>query len=108
MSDASKLLRCEDVAPLLVFYACDEITSEERAQIDAHLAACSECRAQLTEEDALQAAIDRMPQTADQFESSGVLLSQCRSELEKNWMNLLLRKWMRAGSRLAGCAAGRR
>jgi len=81
MSGSSKLIRCEDVAPLLVFYMCDEITSEERAQIDAHLAACSECRAQLTEEGALQSAIDRMPQTADQFESSGVLLSQCRSEL---------------------------
>jgi len=81
MSDASKLVRCEDVAPLLVFYACDEITSEERAQIDAHLAACTECRTQLTEEDTLQAAIERMPQSADQLESSGVLLSQCRSEL---------------------------
>jgi len=81
MSGSSKFMRCEDVAPLLVFYTCDEITSEERAQIDAHLATCSECRAQLTEEDALQTAIDRMPQAADQFESSGVLLSQCRSEL---------------------------
>src|SRR5499425_3833354 len=81
MSDASKLTRREDVAPLLVFYTCDEITSEERARIDAHLVTCSECRAQLTEEDALQAAIDRMPQAADHFESSGVLLSQCRSEL---------------------------
>src|SRR5262249_19245848 len=81
MSDFSKVMRCKDVAPLLVFYACDEITSEERAQIDAHLAACSECRAQLAEEGALQTAIDRMPQAADQFESSGVLLSQCRSEL---------------------------
>jgi len=81
MSDTSKLVRCADVAPLLVFYTCDEITAEERAQIDAHLTTCSECRAQLTEEDALQAAIDRVPQAADQFESSGVLLSQCRSEL---------------------------
>lgn len=81
MSGASKFTRCEEVAPLLVFYTCDEISSEERAQIDAHLATCSECRAQLTEEDAFQAAIDRMPQAADQFESSGVLLSQCRSEL---------------------------
>jgi hypothetical protein len=100
-------MRCEDVAPLLVFYICDEITSEERAQIDAHLATCSECRAQLTEEDALQTAIDQMPQAADQFESSGVLLSQCRSELaekldelaapkvDEGWQPFgLVRRWM--------------
>src|SRR5438128_2716746 len=72
------------VAPLLVFYACDELTSEEREQIVAHLAICDGCRAQLSEEDALQAAIDRMPQVADQFESSGVLLAQCRSELSES------------------------
>jgi hypothetical protein len=83
MSGASKITRCEDVAPLLVFFACDELTSEEREQILAHLATCSECSAQLTEEHALQAAIDRMPQAADQFESSGVLLAQCRSELSE-------------------------
>lgn len=81
MSGAFKLTRCEDVAPLLVFFACDELTSEEREQILAHLATCSECRTQLNEEDALQTAIERMPQVADRFESSGVLLSQCRSEL---------------------------
>src|SRR6266404_9204993 len=84
MSETPKLKRCEDVAPLLVFYACDELTSEEREQIVAHLAICDGCRAQLSEEDALQAAIDRMPQVADQFETSGVLLPQCRSELSES------------------------
>jgi len=42
------------------------------SRLVAHLAICDGCRAQLSEEDALQAAIDRMPQVADQFESSGV------------------------------------
>jgi hypothetical protein len=84
MSRAPKLTRCEDVAPLLVFYTCDELTAEEREQIVAHLATCSGCRAQLSEEDALQAAIERMPQAADQFESSGVFLAQCRSELSES------------------------
>jgi hypothetical protein len=84
MSETRKLARCEDVAPLLVFYTCDELTSEEREQIVAHLAICDGCRAQLSEEDALQTAIDRMPQAADQFESSGVLLAQCRSELSES------------------------
>jgi HEAT repeats/Putative zinc-finger len=84
MSETRKVTRCEDIAPLLVFYACDELTSEEREQIVAHLAICDGCRAQLSEEDALQGAIDRMPQAADQFESSGVLLAQCRSELSES------------------------
>ncbi len=84
MSGELKLTRCEDVAPLLVFYACEELTSEEREQIVAHLAICSGCRAQLSEEEGLQAAIDRMPRAADQFESSGVLLAQCRSELSES------------------------
>ena len=83
MNNEPKVTRCEDVAPLLVFYTCDELSTSEREQIDAHLAKCDECRAQLTEEDALQAEIDRMPQAADQFDASGVLLSQCRSELSE-------------------------
>jgi hypothetical protein len=83
MNGEPKLTRCEDVAPLLVFYTCDELTACEREQIDAHLAKCNECRTQLTEEDALRAEIDRMPQAADQFDASGILLSQCRSELSE-------------------------
>lgn len=84
MSGAPKFDRCEDVAPLLVFYTCDEITAVEREQIDGHLAGCSECRAQLSEEDVLQTAIESMPQAADRLESSGVLLAQCRSELSES------------------------
>lgn len=84
MSSGPKLSRCEDVSPLLVFYTCDELTSEEREQIVAHLAVCSGCRAQLSEEDALQGVIGSMPQAADQFDTSGVLLSQCRSELSES------------------------
>jgi HEAT repeats/Putative zinc-finger len=83
MNNEVKITRCEEVAPLLVFYTCDELTASEREQIDAHLAKCGECRSQLKEEDALQAEIDRMPQAADQFDTSGVLLSQCRSELSE-------------------------
>jgi HEAT repeats/Putative zinc-finger len=107
MSDQAKLARCEDVAPLLVFYTCDELTASEREQIDAHLAKCNECRAQLSEEDALHSAVDRLPQAADQFDASGTLLAQCRSELsesldelaapkaDEGWQPLaLVRQWM--------------
>jgi len=83
MSREPKLPRCQDVAPLLVFYTCDELSAEEREQIVAHLATCAECSAQLSEEDALQQAIESAPQTADKFDSSGVLLSHCRSELSE-------------------------
>jgi len=107
MSETPKLKRCEDVAPLLVFYACDELTSEEREQIVAHLAICDGCRAQLSEEDALQAAIDRMPQVADQFESSGVLLAQCRSELSESLDELSAPRLKKAGSlSLGACVDG--
>src|SRR5256885_4270373 len=84
MSGERKILRCDDVAPLLVFYTCDEVSAEEREQIAAHLANCSECSAQLVQEDALRDAIGRVPQAADQFDTANVLLSQCRSELSES------------------------
>ena len=84
MSGERKVMRCEDVAPLLVFYTCDELTAGERAQIVAHLANCSECSTQLAQEDALEDAIGRIPQAADQFDTAGVLLSKCRSELSES------------------------
>src|SRR6266436_5788752 len=84
MSGERKVLRCDDVAPLLVFYTCDEVSAEEREQIVAHLANCSACSAQLVQEDALRDAIGRIPQAADQFDTANVLLSQCRSELSES------------------------
>jgi anti-sigma factor RsiW len=107
MSGERKVMRCEDVAPLLVFYSCDELAADEREQIVAHLANCSECGAQLAQEDALHDAIERIPQAADQFDASGALLSQCRSELsesldelsapkvDEGWQPFsLVRRWM--------------
>ena len=84
MSGERKILRCDDVAPLLVFYTCDEVSAEEREQIVAHLANCSACSAQLVQEDALRDAIGHIPQAADQFDTANVLLSQCRSELSES------------------------
>jgi len=84
MSGERKILRCDDVAPLLVFYTCDEVSAEEREQIAAHLANCSACSAQLVQEDALHDTIGRIPQAADRFDTANVLLSQCRSELSES------------------------
>lgn len=81
MSVLDKNLDCKDVAPLLVFYVCDEVSEKERKQIEAHLAACSPCSVQLAEECELQQAMVAAPQPANEFDSSGILLAQCRSEL---------------------------
>src|SRR5467141_1547267 len=107
MSAFEKSVNCEDVAPLLVFYACNEVSDRERKQIDAHAANCQACAAQLAEESHLQEAMVTAPQPADELDSSGILLSQCRSELaealddlsappiQEYWRPLgWLRRWM--------------
>jgi hypothetical protein len=81
MSVFEKSVNCKDVAPLLVFYACDEVSDKERKQIEAHVANCNACAAQLAEESHLQEAMVAALQPADELDSSGILLSQCRSEL---------------------------
>src|SRR5229473_8297108 len=81
MSAFEKSVNCGDVAPLLVFYACDEVSDRERKQIEAHIAKCEVCAAQLAEESDLHQAMVAAPQAADELDSSGILLSQCRSEL---------------------------
>lgn len=84
MSMFEKGLCCKDVAPLLIFYACDEVSDKERKQIDAHVAQCADCAAQLAEASGLQEVMAAVPQTADELDSSGILLSQCRSELAES------------------------
>jgi hypothetical protein len=81
MSVFEKNVSCEDVAPILVFYACDEVSDKERKQIEAHVAICKACAAQLAEESHLQEAMVAALQPADELDASGSLLSQCRSEL---------------------------
>jgi hypothetical protein len=107
MSVFDKSLSCEDVAPLLVFYACDEVSDKEREQIEAHAANCKACAAQLAEERLLQETMVASLRPADELDSSGILLSQCRSELaealddlsappiEEHWRPFgWLRRWM--------------
>src|SRR5271165_2455888 len=81
MSGAGKLASCADVAPLLVFYVCDEVDARERAQIEAHLASCSSCAAQLKDEKSLHVVFTESLRPADELDASGILLAQCRSEL---------------------------
>jgi hypothetical protein len=107
MSAAGQLKTCIEVAPLLVFYACDEVSAAERSAIDAHLLICNDCRKQLAEEQAFQDAVAAMPRAAENLDSASVLLGQFRSELfeklddlaapppkEKAPAFLWLRRWM--------------
>jgi HEAT repeats len=72
---------CDEIAALLVFYLCDEVNDQERAAIEQHVAQCGACRTQLAEQREFQDAIDSIPRAGDQLDATGILLSQCRSEL---------------------------
>ena len=81
MSAADKKSRCDKLAPILVFYACDEVSEKERKLIDEHLAVCAYCAEQLTSERALWEAIGVANPPAGEINSSDALLAQCRSQL---------------------------
>ncbi|MDP9338543.1 MAG: HEAT repeat domain-containing protein [Acidobacteriota bacterium] len=83
MSTAEKKPRCADIAPVLVFYACNEVNESERHQIDEHLAGCSSCREQLAKERELWEAIGSAHLSTSEVDSAEVLLAQCRSELSE-------------------------
>jgi hypothetical protein len=72
---------CAEVATLLVFYVCDEVSEQERATIENHLAGCADCRSQFKEEQEFHAALASVPQSGDEIDIGGILLAQCRSEL---------------------------
>jgi hypothetical protein len=101
MDSTPQLNSCAEVAPLLVFYACDEVEPHEREQIDAHLAICEVCRGLLGEEAELQTAVSSVTQLADEIDPTGALLAQCRSELAERLDDLEMPKvrehWMPFG-----------
>lgn len=120
MSALGRRMDCSEVAPLLVFLACDEVTREERAAIENHLAVCGECRAQLAEEGQFRESLAFVPQAADELDRTGTLLARCRSELSESLDELAapavpepwhpfgwLRRWMalRPGWSAAGLLA---
>jgi HEAT repeats len=83
VSAQENLKRCAQIAPLLVFFVCDEVDPGERSQIEAHLAICTDCSAQLAEERRLQEFMAVLPQSADLHDAAGILLAQCRSNLSE-------------------------
>lgn len=83
-SSGGRKMSCDEVAPLLVFLACDEVTAEERAGIESHMAECAECRTQLAEVGDFHQNLTVVPQSADELDRTGTLLAQCRSELSES------------------------
>jgi HEAT repeats len=81
MSAADKKSRCANIAPVLVFYACDEVSENERKLIDEHLAVCAACAEQLAGERALWEAMNAANPPAGEITSADTLLAQCRSQL---------------------------
>ncbi|MGA2810930.1 MAG: HEAT repeat domain-containing protein [Candidatus Acidiferrum sp.] len=74
---------CLKISPLLVFYVCDELDDAERSAVDAHIAVCPVCAVQLAQERKLHEAVGSATQSADLLDGAGLLLAQCRSELEE-------------------------
>lgn len=72
---------CTEIAPLLVFYVCDEVNEQERVAIEQHVAVCTGCQSQLQDEQEFHAALVSAQASRQQVDSTGMLLSQCRSEL---------------------------
>jgi hypothetical protein len=108
-------LRCEDIAPLLVFYACEETSEQERRRIEAHIAQCAACAAQLAEERTLHESLVDALRLSEHADSDGILLSQCRSDLAEALDDLStpqpleywqpfgwLRRWMTLRPALSG------
>jgi HEAT repeats len=72
---------CSEISALLVFYVCEEVNAQERAAIEQHLSVCSGCKSLLEEELSFQETLESISSVAERIDASGILLSQCRSEL---------------------------
>jgi hypothetical protein len=72
---------CAAIEQMLVYYACEEATAEERAAVEQHVGGCASCAAALAVELRLRQMLATLPQPADGLDPAGALLAQCRSEL---------------------------
>jgi hypothetical protein len=72
---------CQAIERLLVYYACEDATPEERATVERHVGGCTNCAAMLAAELRLRQMLATVAQPADGLDPAGVLLAQCRSEL---------------------------
>ena len=98
---------CAEVAPLLVFYLCEELEPQERSAVESHLSKCADCARQAAQERQFQELIASTAPSDRGMDSAHILLSQCRSELaeklddlavarvkEKALTFVWMRRWM--------------
>jgi len=70
-------MHCQEIEPLITFYACQELEGDERTAVEQHLESCEACRRLLEREQRLLAAIA----AAEPAEPSPALLASCRNDL---------------------------
>jgi hypothetical protein len=79
--DKIRAIECVEMERLSVFYACDELSADERAAVELHAANCARCAEALEREKAMEVLLAH---PAERQEPSEILLAQCRSELAES------------------------
>ena len=69
-------MNCDSVSKLIPLYFYGEVTPEEEDQVDQHVHECTACAAEMEQQRALAAALDRR-----QAVIPPVLLEECREDL---------------------------
>ena len=72
-------MNCKHAEEKLPLYFYDELSADERAEVETHLAGCARCSEVAAEFGRLRAALDERPV----IEPSPALLVHCRSDLEE-------------------------
>lgn len=93
-------MHCEEIKALLSSYMDDELTGEQRLMVKEHLASCEECKAILTEYEALSVHIAQLaPQTPDML---AIFRAQKEVQKPKRAKHIRTSKWiLRAGAMAA-------
>lgn len=102
-------MSCQEFEENLSLYLYDELPSDERQALDAHLAGCAACRKQLKETERLHQQLAERPAA----EVTPHLLARCRMALDEaldketgpGWRNLFGRWFVGFGSALPSRAA---
>jgi hypothetical protein len=81
---------CAEIAPLVVFYLCDELDTDERSAVESHLSRCQDCAEMASQERAFQEFVASATPREQGLDSAHILLSQCRSELAEKLDDLAL------------------
>jgi len=94
--------RCETIEMQLAEYVSDELSADERAEVESHLAICHPCREELAREVALHETMGTMVETPCPSSVSNIILTEVaiadRSSVNTSW-------WSRSSATLGLIAA---